>query len=143
MKHELNIQDIVNSIYEHNSNPGAILNTNKELLLLIENEIDQSKQLTKVYKGKLTTSELEVLKIRFDNLYKQVSDILTNIGVYRNELALRDKMDAYESQPEWPITNKQQFNKDFDKAFDFSSEPNPDMINNVEVTDTEANAKPK
>jgi len=142
MKPQLEIQDIVNKIFEHNSNAEAIINTNKEKLLLLEQETDSTKKLAQLYRGKLTSSEVEVLKQKFEFLHKQVNDVLTNIGLFKNELMLREKMDATEVEPEPPATKKEQFNKDFDSAFDFSK--NKDVtVDNARVEKLEPISKPE
>lgn len=120
-------EELVNGIVYHESNSGAVLNTSREYLLLLEEEIDQVKSKVITHKHNITSSELEVLKQKFDTLYKQVSEVLSNIGVYKNELMLREKMDASENDPttsnaddnKTPENKKEQFNKDFDNAFNF------------------------
>lgn len=126
-KPQLEIQDIVNSIFEHNSNADTILKTNKEQLLLLEQETEKTVEMAKLYRGKLTSSEVEVLKQKFEILYNQVNEVLTNIGLYKNELMLREKMNAGEVEPEFPKTKKEQFNKDFNNSFDFSSSKTSDV----------------
>lgn len=116
-------EELVNGIVRHQSNSGAILNTSREHLLLLEQELDDAKATKQIKKG-ITGSEVEVLKSKFDTLYKQVSDILTNIGIYRNELLLRQKMDSTDNEvsdaeQETPESKKEQFNKDYDDAFNF------------------------
>lgn len=137
---QLDIQDIVNSIVNHESNAGAVLNTSKELLLLIEEETDKAKQLSKLYRGKLTSSEVEVLKQKFEILYKQLQEVLTNVGLYKNELMLREKMNAAEVEPEKPKTDKEQFNKEFDDAFDFkSNDKNSENNSNDDTVERKTN----
>lgn len=117
-------EELVNGIVRHESNSGAILNTSREYLLLLEEEIDKTKQEVSVKKRNITGSEVEALKVKFDTLYKQVSDVLSNIGIYKNELLLREKMDASSDEVTnddlvSPETKKEQFNKDYDDAFNF------------------------
>jgi hypothetical protein len=117
-------EELVNGIVRHESNSGAVLNTSREYLLLLEEEIDDTKQKVVFKKKSLTGSEVESLKQKFDTLYKQVSDVIANIGIYRNELLLREKMDASTDQVTnddlvSPETKKEQFNKDYDDAFNF------------------------
>lgn len=116
-------EELANAIVNHQSNSGAVLNTSREHLLLLEQEIENVKATKQIKKG-ITGSEVEVLKEKFDSLYKQVNDILTNIGIYRNELLLRQKMDSTDNEvsnleQDTPETKKEQFNKDYDDAFNF------------------------
>lgn len=116
-------EELVNGIVGHRSNSGAILNTSREYLLLLEQELDNVKATKQIKKG-ITGSEIEVLKEKFDSLYKQVNDVLTNVSIYRNELLLRQKMDSTDNEvsnteQETPETKKEQFNKDYDDSFNF------------------------